>query len=375
MSMTDSSQPMVLHLHDFDTCPALLEDVREMRPRDLFISVGDPAASSGPVLSPARNRMFSSGDNGLVRLLKHLDSRSARVGCIHAWGMRSTSMLLRAPEGIRLISTIDGYRSDVPEAKTVATVLRTGRVDSLLGSCATQRAVADCLGDVVRRTGQEQVVCPVLDPDRIACRDDDLRARWGAESGSLVMGVVGRPMNTLNLMDQCGLAVRCSLLGRHVVMLVSSNAQRRGDLVRWLEDACPEVQLVFDDVIERTHEVASSLDVAIAPAAVGYRTRICDVGPIMTMLAAGRPVILGDGHPAAEYADREDLLRIGQSHDQHESTRWLMDRLDSGSGQAERDRAKRRYEHFCTVLLSSYPQAMEGACHDSSGSSRSMAAS
>ena len=28
MSMTDFSQPMVLHLHDFDPCPALLEDVR-----------------------------------------------------------------------------------------------------------------------------------------------------------------------------------------------------------------------------------------------------------------------------------------------------------------------------------------------------------
>ncbi|MDG2423639.1 MAG: hypothetical protein P8M22_06655 [Phycisphaerales bacterium] len=386
MSTTENSNDVrpnrVLHLVDGVDAGGLggasgsLRDLLEDRSHDLVVCVGGQHRTDMmPRLTPARQRFLSFGDGGLSRLLRHIESTDGRVDAVHAWGMRGTALLMQCPPGKIQVVSMDGFQADAPEARAAATVMRAGRVESLLGSYQTQRVISNMLGSGTCLSGRERIASPAANPALLAKRSDELRCQWGARSDSLVIGLVGSPMGHLNLKDQCGLPTRCSLLGRHVVMLASSKGSNRGDLIRWMEKASPQVDLVFDDIIERTREVASSLDAAIAPSSTGFRTRTCDVDPVMCVVAAGRPVVLGVGHPAGEYADREDLIRAGAEHDQHQSTRWLMAHLESSARQDVHERARMRFEGYVNAVEQLYKRAAAATGQSWSDSRSDMAAS
>ncbi|MCH2132288.1 MAG: hypothetical protein MK116_00925 [Phycisphaerales bacterium] len=352
----------VLHLVDSDDpvggSGGPLGDLLADRPTDRVLAVGHgdhPDAVAR--LIPAGRRMLGSRGRELARVLRALALSGEHFDVIHAWGTRPTAMIGSLRGGPAGVVTLDSFLMDGTAATDAAVALRSGRLESMFGSRRAQAAAFELGGSSSSRSGRERVACPCVNPDRLADRREELRHRWAVDDDALVIGVIGEPMPAINLRDLAGLSVRCSLLGRETIVVASSRASRRGDVVRWIEGAGPTVRLVLDDIVERTREVARGLDVALAPGLMGQRTRVAGVAPVMTAVAAGLPVILGDGHPAAECAEWEPLLCPDRSHDEHGATCWLMARLDAGPGDAA-DRAQDRFDRYRQAVNACYARAV-----------------
>ncbi|MBG83001.1 MAG: hypothetical protein CMJ40_00475 [Phycisphaerae bacterium] len=345
-----------------------VEDLVVDRPHDVILTVGGPPTGTHGAL-PLQSRLPELGSGVLGSLLKRRQLGSAGFDVVHAWGIHSAMLSAGLQRKQSLAITVDGFDASDSQARRAAAVMLSGRGACSFGSTRSMEQAVGLAGGHRFGSGGEEIICPVMNPGRFHDRDEDMRRSWGAGSDTMVMGVIGSPMEQLNLFDFGSMAPRCSMFHQHVVLVVSSRASRRGDLVRWLASAGLDVELVFDDRIDAIHTIASSLDMAVAPSSVACRSRICDVAPILAAAAAGVPVVLGVNHPAAEYADRNALIHPSVMHGEHQATKWLIERLDEACP-ADREAWRKQWARHLAELGALYERAMS-----LSGASRVTAAS
>ena len=304
-----------------------VEDLTADRPHDVVVTVGGSTAGRDGAL-PAQSRLPGLRSSLLKSLLRKRQWGPAGFDVVHAWGIRSAPMVAGLHQHQPVAITVDGFDASDPQAARAASVMLSGRAACSFGSTRSMEKAVELAGGSRRGSGGEEIICPIMDPDRFDERDEDLRRRWGADSKTMVMGMIGSPMEQLNLIDFGSMASRCSMFHEHVVLVVSSRATRRGDLVRWLAGAGLDMELVFDDRIDAIHSIAHSLDMAVAPSSMACRNRICDVAPVLAAASAGVPVVLGVNHPAAEYSSHNALIHPSVMHGEHQATKWLVERLE-----------------------------------------------
>lgn len=345
-----------------------VEDLISDRPDDVIIMVGGSACGRYGRVSDLP-MLPGLGSNVLKRVLGKKQWSSASFDVVHAWGIRSASLASGLDHSQALAVTVDGFDLSDSQAVRAASVMLSGRAACSFGSTLSMEQAFELVGGSRRGSGGEEIICPILNPAGFHDRDENLRLSWGADADTMVMGIIGSPMDRLNLFDFASMASRCSMFHSHVVLVSPTGGSRRGDLVRWFDGVGLEASLVFDDRLESIQRVACSLDMAIAPSAVACRSRICDVAPVLGAASAGVPVILGVNHPALEYSTRNHLIHPSVMHGEHEATKWLIGALarnvavDNGSRLEHRDR-------YLDGLKSLYERAAS-----LSGSSRLIAAS
>ena len=317
-----------------------VQDLTDGRPDDVVVSVGgSPDGVHGSLPGGAR---FPWSRSGLFKsLLRKRHWGEAGFDVVHAWGVRSAAMAAGLESGQPVTITLDGFDASDPMAASAASMMLSGRAASAFGSSHSLERASALVGGTRRGSGGEEIIEPILNPDRFHVRDERLRQSWGADSDTLVMGIIGSPIEQLNLFEHCSMGPRCSMFHDRIVLVASSRGARRGDLVRWLDGAGLGMELVFDDRIESIEHVAASLDVAVATSSIACRNRVCDVAPAIAAAAAGVPVVLGVDHPAGEYSSQHPLLYPCVPHGEHEASKWLARRFVEkmpADGQAWRDR-------------------------------------
>ena len=322
----------ILHLVDgsrSELASSRLEHVQDLisdRPDDVLISVGSsPDGIHGSLPDSPRFPWSRSGP--LKSLLRKRHWGEAGFDVVHAWGIRSAAMAAGLESRQPVTITIDGFDASDSRASCAASMMLSGRAASAFGSSRSLERASALLGGARRGSGGEEIIEPILNPDRFHVRDEAMRQSWGAYSDTLVMGIIGSPIEQLNLFEHCSMGPRCSMFHDHIVLVASSRGARRGDLIRWLDGAGLGVELVFDDRIESIERVAGSLDVAVVTSSIALRNRVCDVTPAIAAASAGVPVVLGVDHPAGEYSSQHPLLYPCMPHGEHEASKWLAKRL------------------------------------------------
>jgi len=364
----------ILHLVDgsrSDGPSACMDHVKDLisdRSDDVLLSVGGlPDGVHGTLPAGARFPFFQSGL--LKSLLKRRRWGDAGFDVVHAWGLRSAALVAGLDRRQAVAISIDGFDASDPQAAVAASTMFSGRAACAFGSNRSLERAWALVGGSRRGAGGEEIIEPVLNPDRFQARSEILRQSWGADSKTTVMGIIGSPMEHLNLLDYGSMSPRCCMFHDHFMLLASSRGARRGDLVRWLGCAGLDVELVFDDRIDSIEEVAGSLDMAVAPSAIAVRNHVCDAAPAIAAASAGVPVVLGVGHPAGDYSGRHPLLHHSLMHGEHAATKWLSENMRE-KVEIEPDAWQERWAGYLQNLDTLYQRAIS-----LSGASRFIAAS
>ena len=359
----------VLHVVDHSSDghrPAVLERILDQRRDDEML----PLASGGRVGQPAwlmSARWILGGDDGGVSAaIKVARAEGRPFRLIHGWGARALSLVGYAQGCDGRLATIDRFLSDAPAAMQASNVLRSGRVSVTFSSARARYSMMQLAGPATNHTDADQLHCMAVHPDQLSDHRQHVRNHWGVGPEAMVIGLLGDPMSEINLRALSGIPVRCRILGRDAVIVMSSSGARRGDLIRWMERVAPGLRMVIDDALDRPRDVVKAMDLVLAPAAVGRQSRICSVEPVMAAVAAGVPVMLGEDHPASEWAADEPLIWPEASADEHAATKWLFSRT-AESMSTVHDRVIRRCDQVHDSIMASYDRIL--------GSNKSAAAS
>ncbi|MBG80121.1 MAG: hypothetical protein CMJ39_05350 [Phycisphaerae bacterium] len=353
----------VLHVVDHvmqDQRPAILDRILEQRPDDEILTLPPGGHAGQPSWLMSVRWILGGDDGGISLLINRARAEGRPFSLIHGWGTRALSLVGYTGGCGGRLATIDSFVSDAPAATQASNVLRSGRLPVFVSSDIAWRSAMQLTGPAGIRTGRDQLHCPVVHPDQLASDRDEVRARWNVGSDTMVIGLLGNPMCEINLRDLSGIPVRCRILGRDPVLVISSTGARRGDLLRWMERVAPEIRIVVDDALDCSRDVVAAMDVVLAPSAMGRETRICSVEPVMAAVAAGLPVILGDDHPASEWAHEEPLIFVDASHDEHAAIQWLFTRAEE-SMESIRQRVVLRCDHVRDSITESYGRILESS--------------
>ena len=335
----------------------MLHHVEELileRPQDRIALVGGTSAARYGRLS-VHSKFSGFQSSGLKRFILKTMQGSNPPDIIHAWGISSAALVSELPSSQAIAISVDGFDSAHQDAHRAAAVMLSGRAAATFGSRRSLKVAMDLVGGNRVGSGGEVVVCPVRDPERVHARDEELRQSWGATPESKILGIIGSPMEHLNLFDFGSIGPRYSVFQPHVILIASSRGARRGDFIRWLESAGLGVELVFDDRIELTHRVVKSLDMAVAPSSMACRHRICDVAPVLATASAGIPVVLGVDHPADDLANHP-LVHRSVMHGEHMATKWLVKTLGDAPS-VEHACGVRQRETYLQELAALYDRA------------------
>jgi hypothetical protein len=264
------------------------------RHRVLFVGSRRDAATAGACglhvdasVCPPRSRP-SAGAAEVRSLL-----RDFAPDLVHAWGAAAGRRCAAAGLGRRLIVTL----AEAPGPRTTAA----------LGSMKGARiaAIGEAVAARLRGGGIDAAVLPpalVADAGEAAAAADRsaLRAEWGIDEPSLVVGLFGDPVGAADAAVAAKAVVRLALAGRQAVAIVHPAAARRADASAWVRSMGRADALRQEPRMGLAWSVAAGLDVAVVAGAAGPGAT---APALVRLAAAGVPVVAVDDAVSREALD------------------------------------------------------------------------
>jgi glycosyltransferase involved in cell wall biosynthesis len=96
-----------------------------------------------------------------------------------------------------------------------------------------------------------------------------LRREWGAGDATLVVALIGQPVEWTDAMRGAIALGRAVKAGRRAMLVVHSRARSRAIAQNWARRLGLSRHLVIDDRVERPWRIASGLDACVATMSVG----------------------------------------------------------------------------------------------------------
>ena len=249
-------------------------------------------------------------------LAQFLKAQSAHVDLVQSWGQASTSLSATCCGGLRRVAMLDAFSLTPAFARE----LRVAS-DMVLG-CTVHGSARRLIDSGVTATRVHHlppvVQWPVAD-DRAAWRD-----RWGACDDTIVLGVFDEPRGTAGLRQVAHVVSRLGLLGERLRLVVSPESARIEDTHRWLTVLGFPDTVVEDDAVDRAWNVIDAIDVVVVGG--GRDVEIAGSAGLCLARAAGRSILLGSGHPAAEEErDSEDVF-VDCDRNEDKASAWARSR-------------------------------------------------
>ncbi|MAB83580.1 MAG: hypothetical protein CMJ24_09130 [Phycisphaerae bacterium] len=267
------------------------------------------------------DRMLANGE-ALQDVLDSWTHLHGRFDLVHAWGSRSIQLRSTCDEAPPCIGTVDSIRLGATQRQSMLRLQDSCRFQLQVGCEGVVEALrARGLGRLdmqVRPFGVD--VFDAMNVDR------DRRAEWGADDDTIVFGVLGDPVGWTHLRSLLGVPARLAI-GGHPIRILTHPDVYGFDLCRdWLESMGHGDKLVVDSDLAGHRTPISSADVLLVPGTSGRRDEVMGVLPLLWSMKAGKPVLLGHGHPAESHlVDHPDVF-TAVDRDENTATRWTLDR-------------------------------------------------
>jgi hypothetical protein len=248
-----------------------------------------------------------------------LDAQSPPVDMVQSWGQASTSLSATCCSGLHRVAMLDAFSLTPGFAQE----LRVAS-DMVLG-CTVLGSARRLIESGVTATRVHHlppvVQWPVAD-DRAAWRE-----RWGACDDTIVLGVLDEPRGTAGLRQVAHVVSRLGLLGERVRLVVSPESARLEDTQRWLTVLGFPDTLVADEAVDRAWNVLDAIDVVVVGG--GRDVEIAGSSGLSLARAAGRPILLGSGHPATEEELGSEDVFVECDRNEDTASAWVRSRWRS----------------------------------------------
>lgn len=333
--------------------------------------------------------------SALKHYIRESEEARGQYDIIHTWTARSTLLAAMA----------------APQRKRVAT-LSVGPVNSfvmqLLGAVleyrpcpllATSRSVRRDFIAMGLDDELIDVLPPAVHPEAVELEDRAaLRARWGVEKNSFVIGLLAEPVNWCDAKSAVRILALAAESKRDVRLVLHPKASRRTDAQIWAEKIGLDDRIILEDDVAVPWKVVNGLDAALL---LGDDTSTFDlrhagspfsllfgggralrpmpgVMPALWAMAAGVPVVAESSAAAHEFIEDGVTGLLVPQHDQNRAADRLVrlydDRTIGGRiGAAARQQIHDRYHvsAYCVRLKDVYERILEGReariAHDDSG--------
>lgn len=251
-------------------------------------------------------RGFGFSPSSMRAIVRSLQRAHGPFSLVHAWSMRAADMaamaLPHAPCAVSIMHA-GGVRRSVASAarSAIARRQRTAAVRFL----AADECVASALAaQGIDRSGitivQPGVDAAIVEPWRQPAREE-LRARWGVNDDTLLVGLVTLPVAWGNARAAASVVTLPVTAKRRVKLLVSPDAARLHAAVEWARPLGLDNCLIQDDGVAEPWRVLAGLDVALWLREKPNASPPCECGglPMLWAFAAGLP-LLAERSPASE---------------------------------------------------------------------------
>jgi hypothetical protein len=251
--------------------------------------------------------------------------RTGNFDLVHAWGLRSLHLLSTCPEVDRCIGTIDAIDLHPRVVTSLQDLQHTLSLQLQVGCDGLRRWLINA--------GLSSLTMPLRPPSvRVEDLDmesrSDWRAAWDVDDETIVLGIPGNPKEWVNLRSLVGVPARLSLLG-YKVRLLAHPLVHAFDTCRTCAGTIGfEDLVVAEEAMSNPWKILPALDVVLLPGTTGRRREAMGMLPLAWAMAAGRPVLLGHGHPAANSLQDHPGVYLNVDHDENLATRWLLDHLE-----------------------------------------------
>ena len=261
-------------------------------------------------------------------LTRFLAAQPHRFEVVQSWGPESSRLSAMCCSGSHRVAMLDAFSSTPSYVRELRAVSDMVLCTTVLG--AARRLIRS--GITAARVHHLPPVITWPGSDDRSAR----RASWDADDETMVVGVLDEPRGTAGLRQVAHVVSRLGLLGVRIRLVVHPDIARLEDTSRWLTVLGFPDTLVVDAVIDRPWKVIDALDVVV----IGGGRDVEIAGSVGLCLArtAGRSILLGSGHPAAEEEHEGDDVFVDCDCNEDKASAWIRSRWKTAEVRASGDR-------------------------------------